>query len=94
MQRSDEWLECFKNEWKKADLEPREEALCAYAEKLTREPASLREEDVEALRASGLDDEAIIDLVHVIGFFAHANRIADGLGIDFDPWMSGSRARR
>ena len=42
----------------------------------------MKEDDLAPLRGAGLDDRAIVDLVHVIGFFAYANRLADGLGID------------
>jgi len=63
-------------------MTPRERALCDYSAKLTHDPAKSRREDLEALRENGLDDRAILDLAHVIGFFAYANRIADGLGCE------------
>jgi uncharacterized peroxidase-related enzyme len=66
----------------------RERAICEYAAKLTRAPASLRKEDLEPLRRAGLDDRAILDVAHVVGFFAHANRIADGLGCELEPGMA------
>ncbi len=47
----------------------------------------MKESAVEGLRAAGLDDRGILDLVHVIGFFAYANRLADGLGVDLEPSM-------
>ncbi len=47
----------------------------------------MKESAVEGLRAAGFDDRGILDLVHVIGFFAYANRLADGLGVDLEPSM-------
>ena len=41
--------------------------------------------DVDALKAVGLDDRAILDAVHVVGFFAYANRLVDGLGVPLEP---------
>ena len=50
----------------------------------------MEESAVEALRNAGLDDRGILDLAHVIGFFAYANRIVDGLGCDLEPEMVDS----
>lgn len=64
----------------------RERALLVYALRLTREPESMGREDVEALRAAGLDDGEILDANQVTAYFAYANRVADGLGIELEPW--------
>jgi uncharacterized peroxidase-related enzyme len=65
--------------------DPRLRALSAFAVKLTREPASVRQEDVEALRREGLDDAAIHDAIQVIAYFNYINRVADAVGIDDEP---------
>lgn len=62
--------------------------MCEYASKLTKAPASVQEPDLEPLRAAGLDDRAILDVAHVVGFFAYANRLVDGLGCELEPEMS------
>ncbi len=59
--------------------------MLAYATKLAREPRSMTRDDVEALRAVGFGDAAILEIVHVAGFFSYYNRLADGLGIDPEP---------
>ncbi|MHC4376690.1 MAG: hypothetical protein ACYS26_08855 [Planctomycetota bacterium] len=38
-------------------------------------------EDVDALRAVGLDDRDVLGLVECVAYYAYANRIADGLGL-------------
>lgn len=43
--------------------------------------------DIDQLKAVGFDDAAILELVHVIGFFQHINRVADALGVDLESWM-------
>lgn len=63
-----------------ADLTPRERAIAGYAEKLTREPASITQANIDALRAAGLGDREILDTAQVVGYFAYANRIVLGLG--------------
>ena len=65
-------------------------ALCAYAEKLTRQPAAMSEADISELRTAGLDDAAIHDATQIIGFFNYINRVADALGVEREefirPW--------
>ena len=60
-------------------------ALCDYAAKLTRAPASVTGGDIDALHAAGLSDRAIHDATQVIAYFNYINRIADGLGVDPEP---------
>ncbi|MEM7264144.1 MAG: alkylhydroperoxidase, partial [Planctomycetota bacterium] len=60
----------------------RQRALCEFAEKLTRTPGAMRPDDLEALRAAGLDDGEILEVTHVVGYFNHINRVADAHGVD------------
>jgi len=66
-------------------LSPREQALVTYADRLTREPASITTTDIAALRAAGLDDRGIHDACAIVAYFAFVNRIADGLGVELEP---------
>ena len=77
-------------DWRSAPLNAIDRALCAYAEKLTRQPAAMSEADISQLRAAGLDDVAIHDATQIIGFFNYINRVADALGVEREefirPW--------
>jgi alkylhydroperoxidase family enzyme len=53
--------------------------------KLTTRAAEVDERDIEALRAEGLDDDAISDAIQVIGYFNYVTRVADGIGIEDEP---------
>ena len=53
-----------------------------FAVKLTREPWTMTEADVEGLRGHGFDDVAIHDVVQVTALFNYYTRLADGLGVD------------
>ncbi|MDC5698668.1 peroxidase-related enzyme [Intrasporangium calvum] len=66
--------------WRQADLPKREAAMAAYAEKLTLRPAEVVEADLEPLRAVGLDDHQIMELVQVVGMFNLTNRVSSALG--------------
>ena len=44
----------------------------------------MTEEDVELLRAAGLSDRGIHDLVSVVAYFNFVNRMASGLGVELE----------
>lgn len=69
--------------WRDAPLSSRERALAAYADKLTRAPGGMTEEDVAALRAEGLSDRDVLDVDMITAYFNFVNRIAAGLGVEF-----------
>ena len=73
------------HDYRKADLSPRERALCDSAVKLTRLRAEIGQADIDALRAQGLSDTDISDAIQVIGYFNYVTRVADGVGIDDEP---------
>ncbi|THF88582.1 alkylhydroperoxidase [Deinococcus sp. KSM4-11] len=66
--------------WRHARLGAREAAMCAYAEKLTLSPAEMTEADLTPLRDAGLSDNAILELVQVVGMFNLTNRVSSALG--------------
>lgn len=55
-----------------------------YVRALTRKPAALVAADVQALRDAGFDDGEILEINQVTAYFAYANRMVLGLGIDTD----------
>jgi uncharacterized peroxidase-related enzyme len=71
-------------DYTRAPISVADRALLDYAAKLTREPWNMRREDVEALRAAGFSDSAILDANLVTGYYAFVNRLADGLGVELE----------
>jgi len=65
-------------------LSARAKALTDYALKLTLEPSGIVREDLDVLRAVGISDSEILDLVLLTGYMNLVNRIAQGLGIEHD----------
>lgn len=78
---ADTYVHALARNWREADMDEVDTALCAYAEKLTTTPHDMSEADIEALRAAGLSDRAISDLTQVVAYFCYINRIANGLGV-------------
>lgn len=60
--------------------------MLTYVEKLTLRPWQMAESDVIALRQAGFSDAAILDINQVTGYYAFVNRLADGLGVELEPF--------
>jgi len=55
-----------------------------YVVKLTREPWSMVETDVQTLQVAGFSNVGILDIVQVAGYYAYVNRLAGGLGVELE----------
>lgn len=62
--------------------------MLRYAIKLTRQPGETERTDVDALRAEGFSDRDVLDIAEVVAYYAYVNRIADGLGVEVEPWFA------
>ena len=65
-------------------LEPRLSNIVRHAEKLTTIPGAMTESDLGELRAVGLSDQDILDVTLIVAYFNFVNRIAMGLGVEFN----------
>ena len=63
-----------------ADLDKRWNAIVAAAVALGETPISFGAKHIDELRAVGLDDDAIVDLINSASFFNWANRLMLSLG--------------
>ena len=61
--------------------------MLGFAVKLTETPAATSNADIDALRKAGFSDRDILDIVEVVAYYAYANRIADGLGLQTEDWI-------
>ena len=71
-------------DYRTADIQTTDRVLLDYAAKLTRQPSEMVPADIDPLRQQGWDDRAIHDLCAIVSYFAFANRIASGLGIELE----------
>jgi len=60
--------------------------MLTYAEKLTTAPGAMSRSDVDSLRGVGFSDRDVLDIATVTAYYAYANRIADGLGVQLESW--------
>ncbi len=85
--KGDELLAAIEADWRVAELSPKRVAMLQFAVKLTKTPGAVDDADTDTLRSAGFSDRGILDIVEVIGYYAYANRLADGLGVQTESWI-------
>lgn len=85
--RDDDLAAAIERDWTTAALSLKRVAMLKFAVKLTVTPSAVNDADVEALRSAGFSDRDILDIVEVVGYYAYANRVADGLGLELETWI-------
>ena len=77
-------------DWRSAPLAGVDRTLCEFAAKLTHDQQGMAPEDLDRLRAHGVDDRGIHDAVQVVSYFSYITRVADALGVEPEefirPW--------
>lgn len=63
-------------DWRRAGLDPRRSAICAYAEKLTRTPRDMTRADINTLIVAGLTPEEAWDVAEIASMYNLTNRMA------------------
>jgi uncharacterized peroxidase-related enzyme len=63
-------------DWRRAGLDPRREAICAYAEKLTLRPREVTRDDLDSLLDAGLTLEDAWDVAEITAMYNLTNRMA------------------
>ena len=78
------------SDWRLAAISIADQVMLNYAEKLTKRPWDMVETDVVALREAGFNDAAILDINQVSAYYAYVNRLADGLGVELEPFWDSA----
>ncbi len=81
--RDDERVERFSDDYTKVELSDEYAIMLDYAKKLTEQPDSMVEDDIQSLRDAGSQDDDILNIALVTAYFNFVNRIALGLGVEF-----------
>lgn len=75
-------------DYRTASISDADRAMLDYAMKLTLTPSSVGDRDVDALRAAGLADAAVLDVCQVTSYYNYVNRLADGLGVELEDYWA------
>ena len=78
-------VERIMENYRTAGLPRKERVILDFVTKLTLNPAAMEASDLEILRREGLSDRALLEVVHIAGYFNYINRVADALGVDPEP---------
>lgn len=52
-----------------------------YVARITKDATDISQQDHERLRASGFDDQGILQITLIASWFNYINRVADALGV-------------
>ena len=84
-------VEQITQDYRRAKISPQEVAMLDYSVKLTKDPSSMKETDVEKLHQAGFSDSAILDIAQITGYFNFVNRLADGLGVELEDYWHDNK---
>ena len=77
-------VESLKEDYQKVPLDDKERAILDYAVKLTKNPHSVTDKDVEVLKEIDCSDTEILDICQITSYFNFVNRMAEGLGVQLE----------
>jgi alkylhydroperoxidase family enzyme len=81
----------FATTWRTYDLDEKTRTLLGYAEKLTKSPATIDDEDVAALRRAGWSEQAIYEATALASLFNFTGRLEAASGLPPDVVPAGAR---
>ena len=71
--------------WRVAELDPQDQVMLEFSDKLIRQPELIVEADRQALRDVGWSDRAIWDIGNIAAFFNMTNRVASATDMQPNP---------
>ena len=66
------------------DLSEKHKTLAAFSELLTSNPKGVGKKQLNELKEVGYDEEQIVEIIEVVGWFSHSNRLTIALGVEID----------
>ncbi|KAJ4245711.1 hypothetical protein NW762_013835 [Fusarium torreyae] len=67
-----------------ADLSEKHKTLAAFSELLASNPRGVGKQQLNELKKVGYEEEQIVEIIEVVGWFSHSNRLMIALGVEID----------
>jgi len=77
----DSLVQAIRDDHRTAPVSDAEHVMLDYADRMTRDATRLGPEDLARLRQVGFDDQAILQITLIAGWFSYINKVADALGV-------------
>jgi alkylhydroperoxidase family enzyme len=81
----------FATTWSQYDLDGKTRALLGYAKRLTEAPSRIGDEDIDALRAAGWEENGIFEATALIAWYNFSGRMEAAAGLPGDQVPSDAR---
>jgi uncharacterized peroxidase-related enzyme len=80
----DDLVKALQEDYQTAPISEQDRTMLDYVSQLTRDATRISAQDHERLRATGFDDQAILQITLIASWFNYINRVADALGVGRD----------
>ncbi|MGE0883319.1 MAG: carboxymuconolactone decarboxylase family protein [Blastocatellales bacterium] len=77
-------VNALREDYTTAPITDAERVMLDYVVQLTKDATRITPEYHERLRATGFDDQAILQITLIASWFNYINRVADALGVGRD----------
>ena len=81
MTLDEELVAALEKDYTTAPITVQERVMVEYVVKLTKDATKCWKDDIDRLRAVGLDDRGILQITLIASWFNYINRVADALGV-------------
>jgi uncharacterized peroxidase-related enzyme len=71
----------LENDYRSAPISEQEKVMLDYVVQVTKDATRISPADHDRLRASGFDDQGILQITLIASWFNYINRVADALGV-------------
>lgn len=80
----EELVKGLQEDYQTAPISEQDKLMLDYVTRLTRDATRISAGDHDRLRASGFDDQGILQITLIASWFNYINRVADALGVGRD----------
>jgi alkylhydroperoxidase family enzyme len=77
-------VKALQDDYQAAPISEQDRVMLDYVAQLTSDATRISPLDHERLRATGFDDQAILQITLIASWFNYINRVADALGVGRD----------